>query len=50
MQCLWSPLLGDWGVLGEPFVTVFKFCVQATEVLVDIVIIVSYKASRYSPR
>ena len=22
VQCLWSPLLGDWGVLGEPFVTV----------------------------
>ena len=22
VQCLWSPLLSDWGVLVEPFVTV----------------------------
>ena len=22
VQCLWSPLLSDWGVLNEPFATV----------------------------
>ena len=32
IHCLWSPLLGDWGVLGELFVTIIN-CFHSNPIL-----------------